>query len=638
MKKIIIPGVAAAAVIALAVAALPLLISGDMVRTSLLDRARAITGREMQFAGNPKVLFWPFLGVEISDVNFRDDIGGSTAPPILSMPKLKGKLSIPSALQGKVVFSEFQFIRPKFNLKVYSTGQTSWSFPDGKVWGVLEDARKLRDQAAPDGPVDVSQLEDIRLGRFIVEDGIVEFENEITGIAENITNLNGTMDWPTIRSASTFSGRGIWRGDEILLKSSAQLPVMLFAGGSSPITLDVDSNPFVLRFSGEANRLSGIFASGKMSLVTPSLRRLANLFGAELEPGSSLSEFQASGNVSATFEQIEMSDGKFNLDGNVASGTLRLASAETGNLRLSGTLAYDSFDFAPYALGAEMAATGDDGASLIEIASSIEADLRFSAARASIGSLNVTNLAGGVIAKGGKLMFDIGNADLGAGVLVAKLEADEEDGVPVFQGTFNLTGIDLGQFPAFRENSRIYLSGASDLRAKISARGNGFQQLVRNLDGTVNVKMASGKISGLDYPGIIAGLESSNTEAAGSAFANAAAATNVTQLEINANINRGVAWIRNSGFAVAGRPAHLIGKIDLPLGSMALWSYVSDKSATPEQQARPTGLPSDTSRRFFLGGTLTQPLFLPEISEGTIRAGSSAVTPAQESGTPAVNN
>ena len=261
IKRMLIAAFGILALLAIITVALPFAISSDSVRTHLLQRAKEVTGREMAFSGNPRVSLRPFLGIEINDVVFRDQFGADSSTPILSMPKLKGRLSLAAALSGEVKLTEFQFVRPKFNLKIYSTGQSSWQFPEGKVWATLDDARRIRSETPTNETPDMSKLTAISLGKFTILDGIIEYENEITGNSETITNFNGILQWTDTRSPWSFDGNGIWRGDVMRMKSSAQSPLMLMAGGSSAITAQIESEPLKLDFVGEANRLADLFAS-----------------------------------------------------------------------------------------------------------------------------------------------------------------------------------------------------------------------------------------------------------------------------------------------------------------------------------------------------------------------------------------
>ena len=126
MKKIAAIIIVAIGLVALGFVALPLLVSSEAVRETMIERARQITGREMQFTGTPEITFYPFLGIELNNVTFRDAYGPKDAPPLLQMPVLNGKLSVTAALSGSIEVTEFHFVRPVFNLSVYETGRTNW--------------------------------------------------------------------------------------------------------------------------------------------------------------------------------------------------------------------------------------------------------------------------------------------------------------------------------------------------------------------------------------------------------------------------------------------------------------------------------------------------------------------------------
>lgn len=610
MKRLLFIVAAVIGMMAVVAMALPLVISSDAVRQSLIERAREITGREMTFSGDPSVSFSPFLGIEIQNVVFRDPFAVDDAPPILSMPELRAELSLASALKGNIVISHFRFIRPEFHLKIYSTGQTSWTFPQGKVWKTLAEGRMVRDNTLPGEPPDIGAISNVSLGTFSVSDGMIVYDNAITGTNETVTNFNGTLSWPDIRSAWKFSGNGIWRGDVFNLVSTAEQPIMLLAGGNSNITAEISSEPLNIRFTGDANRFADLYWNGRVELTSPSLRRVINLLGGAVEPGSTFSNFSASGNISGTIDQFQLKDAALSLDGNKGTGSFGITQTATGTARISGTLAYSSFDAAPYLLALKERATGErSGASLLGLFRETALDLRLSSAKVILPESEFRNFAGGILASDGRMMIDIGNANLDDGLLVGSVEAEDKPHTMALAANLNLSRIDPSQLPYLKNVIAVRPAGRSNIRIKLASWGEDVDTLAGNLEGSFQLAMARGVLRGLNFSAIRASLVEPNGSSDNIRIGLEGGETPVSDLELDIPINRGVAHIQQCRFSVGDFSAELWGKADLRLGNLAIWGNLKTaKETPPTEQAG--------AKQFFLGGTLRQPLFVPEVFAG----------------------
>lgn len=607
-KKIIYLISALLLFLTLAAIALPFVISSDAVRAHLLMRAEQITGREMTFTGTPKVLLNPFLGVEISNVVFKSDFSEADEKPILSMERLRAKLSVASALTGNVELNEFQFIRPEFNLNVYSTGQSSWQFSEGKMWKVLQDARRLRDSTETGQEVDISLLPSIPFGNFKILDGVVSYENEITGIAETISNLNGDVNWKSTSSPFNFTGDGIWRGDAMKIQAQANSLIMMLAGGSTPMEFDLQSEPIALSFSGLVNRFSDVFMDGKLEVNSPSLRRFANLFDAKLPAGATLGQFTAAGDFSGTIEQFELGKTQLSLDGNEATGNLNFSVTENAVSRLTGTLAFTQFDMSPY-FQLLQSATDQELPAQGELASldNLEMDLRISSPIVNAPNFEIANFAGGVKSKDGIFSINIGNADIADGILVGDLSiASSEENFNI-KTDINISGFNFENMAYFSNFGTIKPTGLGEIDLKLESEGADVSGLIRNLTGETKVSLKEGEIQGLDLGKFKQVIENQNEDSTQVQVNNISEGdtTPFDTLELTALVNHGVSWVTKSLISSEELQSTIVGKIDLFSGTLALrGNFLSEN---PDDQKPPLKLGS-----FFIGGTVAKPLYVVE--------------------------
>lgn len=603
MNKLVIAALLGVAALIAATMALPWLISSEAVRASLHQRAIEITGRQMTFNGDPKVALSPFLGIEINDVAFKGGPDGRTN--LLTIPTLRAKLSVTSALRGKVQISEFQFVRPQFDLRILPNGKTNWAFGDGEVWQVLQEAKRVRDQTETGKAPDLSQVSDVPLGRFSVLDGIITYEDLQNGRKETVSNLSGTLSWPSTRSAWKFDGSGIWRGDQVAFSLGASTPIMLLAGGSSPIVADIKSEPMTLTFKGEANRFSDFFVAGNVTARSPSLRRTINFFGGDTGTGASFSNFQAAGKIAGTLRDLQLSAGTFSLDGNTYSGSLRLGSGEGAERRLSGTLASQSLDLSPYTASI---GTPDGILSLSRIVNRTEMDIRLSAKSVGIGDAKISDFAGSVISRKGEFSLDIGNAAIGGGLAVGKLTAALEGEEAVLATKVNLSGINLSAVDAFKQFGALSPSGIANLDVDMRSKASAEESFGNNVDGIFSLRMENGLLRGVDFsqlrPSLEAPVEGSSRVEIGGALAQ----TPVREFILNANVNHGVAWIGDSSFLIDDYRSRISGKADLRSGNLAIWGLMQKQDENADWRSH---------SQYFLGGTLTEPLYVPQFTVGT---------------------
>lgn len=607
MKRFIFASIILVLAIIATAFTLPYFISGDAVRAQLIQRAKQITGRDMQFSGTPKVSLNPFLGIEINDVVFPDQFNGEGSKPILQMPKLKGRLSIAAALRGEVKFSEIQFVRPVFNLKIYSTGQSSWHFPEGKVWSALAEAQNLISEKKAGDPIDTSTLTKLNIGSFSIFDGIVEYENEINGSLEKFTSLNASFNWKNTAAPWSFNGSSIWRGDLMQFDVGTTKPLLLMAGGASELTVQIISEPLIFDFDGKANNLSNLFFDGNITASSPSLRRLLNFMGNDLDADSSLGQFGIDGNLSGTMSQIKVEEAQVSLDGNESIGNISYIYSDTGTSRLSGTLAFSNFDLAPYLGDISMTPKGGNsgmggaGLATLNQLSSFEMDLRISSKTVSCNLFTLTNFAGGIITKNGSMTIDIGSADYADGNVVGSIVAGVVEDKLSLATKLNFTDINGAKLLPPNMSSTISLTGTGNIEIRLRSAGESKSELTRNLTGETTFELKDGLLVGID----LLTIKNSNStdpqdqeEPVIPAIGKNAAPTKFSSLLIKTMINRGVGWLSDSTIESDEIKTVLIGKLDLHLGTLAL---------------RGRFLENDVYvGNYFIGGTLQQPLWVSQ--------------------------
>ncbi|MCB1462418.1 MAG: AsmA family protein [Nitratireductor sp.] len=597
MKRLIALGLVLAAVLGGAVAALPFLVSSESVRVRIIEQAQTLTGRRMSFRAAPKVFFNPYLGIAIDSVIFEGPNRRPEDPPLVEMEELRGRVAILPALIGRVEVTQYQFVRPRFNLKVFADGHVSWQFPNGKVWQLLEQAREKRQATEPNAKVDLSGITRLNIGQFEIIDGTIGYENEQTGTKELITNVNAKLNWPDSASAATMSGSTIWRDEALEFSVRTNQPLLLMAGGTSGSTAAIKSGAFQFQFGGGANLLANLHLSGEASLSAPSIPRLVNLFGGDMQTASTPGQFSASGNINGTPKLLQLTEAEMSIDGNKGRGVIQLARTGSGRPQLNATLAFKTFDFSPYlaTLRQEAEINRPELAGL-DLIDRFDSDIRLSAGEAKLGALSVGAFAGAVTLRNGELAFDLGNGNLFGGAAMGSLSIKKSENGLDFAGQANLSAIKLiSMFDTLRPSARVRVNATSDVKLSARSSGKSAREVIDGLRGWVSLKAGEGTLSGVDAAQLLAaGNQEDET-----GVLELSGTTPFKSLNGDFIFNQGAVWVRGFDLVSAKLQAKLFGRADLSSGGLALRVRIAKANAGE------IGAPEAF---LFVGGVASSPL------------------------------
>lgn len=596
-----IVGAVLAVLLGLVLVALPVLVSTDKVRQRIIAQAEAITGRSISFRDPPRVTFSPFLGIEISNVIFAAAGGAAGEPPLLQAERLRGRLEILPALLGQIRVHRYQFVRPRFSFRIRADGSASWAFPAGEMWTVLEQARQARAAAAPGAAPDFSSLGSVDIGEIEIVDGSGEFIDERNGSRESVSNLNGAATWRTTGAPASIAARAIWRGEAFALDGRIGQPLVLLAGGSSPLDFTLRSDAISVAFKGEANRLANLQLRGTGRIETPSIRRVMELAGDPLAPGSTLSAFKVSGKLEATQKLLAFSDAEIAMDGNSAKGSLQIARLGKPRPKISGTLAIGALDLSPYT--GTVRQDMQDGRNALDrlaLAEHMEFDLRISAETATLGGAVFDDVAATFTLRPEGMLIDIGNASAFGGSLTAQAAVKRSAGQATIETKAILASLDARTLiDVLGPDAPYRITG--NLTGEASARSYGATQeeLLRHLAGSIELEVTNGEIAGID----LAKLRQHAAERQMPADLAPAGQTAFRRLVASLDLYRNLVLVRESVLANSQLDARMSGKAALGPGGIALRiEFAEPAGATRTAPATP-------DNPVFVGGTIGAPLF-----------------------------
>lgn len=587
------------------VASLPFFVSSDAVETRIVEHVRELAGRKILLRDTPRILFSPFLGIEISGVIFEDPNSAADDPPPVRMEKLRGQLDIMSALFGRVEIRRYQLVRPHFNFHTHADGSASWGVPKGKLWDVFLRARQAREQGGSEG--ETAQALPVSLGQFEIIDGTIEYTDEATGSAEIVTNVNARISWAQADAPLSIIGNCIWRDEAIEYTLRSEKPVTLMSGSNTPLSLGLKSGAFDMNFQGQANTLSDVHFSGKVQFSSPSIRRLAGFLGHELRSGSTLSEFSVEGDVKGTLRQLQLTNVAVAMDGNRGRGVLQITRAGDRNALINGTLAAEQLDFSPYVAAlrqdVETAVSAGSGDRLLDL---LDLDLRLSAPAAKVGPTVVTDFAASVTTHKSEAVLSIGNAVLFGGTLIGKVGYARTDEGSRVQVKAVHSGLDTAALSTALGLRRISLTGKADAEFQIRSQGTSNKSLIEKSWGDLTLTMKTGTVEGVNFNQL---YEAAAQEGEGSEGLELAGRTPFQNLEGKIAFSGKSAWIRSIRLDDRQLSTQLAGRSALDMSAIALsvrMKRASEQASADASDESVDRMPGELP--LFIGGSLETPL------------------------------
>ncbi|MEZ5841545.1 MAG: AsmA family protein [Hyphomicrobiales bacterium] len=528
MRRVIIGLSAAALLVAASVAIVPVLISTDAVKQQVAEQISAWTGAPVTLTGEPVITVFPDITVKLKGVAIAG-AGGRDAPPLLTTEILRGSLRILPLLKGQIEVADFVMIRPRLDLAIDAEGHGNWEFAGGTIAAGLS--------SGGDG-----MGSDLRLGTFVMQDGIVTFRNAKTGFRTEATDIDVEVDWPALDRAGAAAGRFVWGGEVVEANVSADEPIALFNGQRTDLKFALAAPPLQLAFDGEANRVADLQLDGKLRVSTPSARRLVSWAGGDVGPGSTFGPFSISAQVNAIGWSASFTDAAIELDGNKAEGVLAAKHGEARPL-VQGTLAFETLDLSAYGgllKGGDAAGTGGwrDAPLPTDLLGALDLDLRISAGRVLLGKAKLGRTAASAVVRDRRLALEVGETVLYGGHGEGSMTVEGHDDGITGRATFALSDVKLGaMLPDFFEHPA--LEGDCTASADLQGRGATYAALLQTLSGSAKTAITTGAIAGPNVVRLI-------TSALGQALPNGADTgdrTSFSEARATASIAGGIATV-----------------------------------------------------------------------------------------------
>lgn len=394
----------------------------------------------------------------------------------------------------------------------------------------------------------------------------------------------------------TAKGRLAYRG-ELLDFDMAFAPQPADSAEPVKVRANVKGAYLTLAFNGRMSPGDrGRIVAENAEIALSNVREAADWLGATWPAGSGLGAFTAKGELALDERSISFSNANFTLDGNAASGTLALTFADD-RPAIEGTLAFGTFDLAPYASPVQSSAIARatgwltslrvPGLAESSLLNELDADLRMSAANVTNGSERLGRAAASVTVKGGKLygelvelVFDQGGSGEG------QFTADVTGGDPRYTVRADLTDLDFAMLPR-PETGPAVLDGIGNLKLDLATEGGSETALIRSLSGTVSVEMREASRLGIDVNALPASVSVAPNE--GGWGAAASGTTTLSGLAARFSAVGGVFTADGVEARMGNRTARLIGSMDIDSAAVDFVLSLDEMPGAEGQSGKPVG-------------------------------------------------
>jgi AsmA protein len=573
----------------------PYLIPTATVEREARAAVAALTGARLEVAGGSDFDFWPYPKVTMRNVRLvATGEGISQAPDLMAADEVSVTFSLIGAVFGSPAFDAFELRRPRVSIGWTPDGTLNWQRGGWLTAAV---------QAVSEGDQSqVSTTGQRRIGTVTVIDGTIHVDDRRRGEKYSISDLNGSIKWPSLGASLGITLKGVLNGEVFNWAMLCDQPLVLLAGQNAQMKTSFTADPLTANFEGIANLSGNAFLSGDLQVGTPSIRHLLAWRGTDIGAAGNLGRINVEAAITTAGHTAKLDKLKLGIEESNATGVLDIALPPRGLPRVGGTLAFDRIDLR--ALMTAFSPLPGDGGNEDEFDAhsidEIRMDLRLSAGEAALEPFTLADLAAGIRIEEGKASLDIGDSQFMGGRMSGRVLLTERGLRGGGQLQMSLRDVDFagiartlslgGPLPLGRGTADFALATEHPVATTTGA----------DLTGHFRLNLMNGSVSGFDRAAFerLAGENSffSMAEVAGGDFPFATA-------DIEGKIDRGLAEITRARIE-GDKVLTLSGIVPYRSGSLALAGTIAETQAQDSDVVKPT-------LNFFVGGSWPDPVISP---------------------------
>lgn len=569
----------------------PFLISTNVVRESIEQSVEQWTGHNATIGGVSTIKFWPEPEVTLTDITIHSYSQGEHRT-LATIRELSASFDLMEAVLGQPVFEDFRLTEPHVFMSRDKDGRVHWA--DG---GQLSDAMS---KAVANGDRQrLDQALDAPIGEVQVRNGIVEIAGETDGRNLRFDAVNGVMDWPHLSDTATIRGEAVVRGKKIGVDIRSTQPLLLLDGRSGDFEGTASADIGFAKFDGLASLTPRGYFSGNAELRASDMPAALRWFGSDPRLVDGLQSASVSARLIADRQELRFEELSLGLNDERASGLLELDTPASAPSKLSGTLAFDHIDLRRLLIALEPAISRDQHA-LPSLISNLDLDIRLSSQVASLGGLQLNDVALGLMSSAQQFRLDILDSDLQPGRMTGRISTlrssgDTPNDLQNVAFRAAVRGVD---FAAIAQQLQLKgpvpaAQGSLDILLDVPRPIN--QDTLNAAVGTINFQTGSGKLNGIDMQAI---RQLAMQKPYFTLSDTTTGAVEFDSVKATATIRNGIADLQDTEIAGRNETIALAGAVPLANSSLALSATVTPKDGSQKLN-------------FFIGGAWPTPILWP---------------------------
>ncbi len=549
------------ALLAAAVAAVPLLVPTTSLRGEIESRVGHATGRVFKIHGALTFSLFPSIGLDARDVTLSNMPGGK-ARDMLRVGHMRIAASLWPLFSGRIEAREIVLDQPVAALEVARDGTANWEL---KV---------------PDGVGGAGQLSARTIFSGVtIRGAAVSYDNERLGIHRALSALDAKVAITQIAKPLSAQGSFTFLGRR--LDYTAKIGTLQSLLGGHATNVDVDAHAEFVHAAFIGFVSAGGTAKGSGSLRTTSLKGLAAWLGHPVSAGSGLGPLTALAQVAARDRRVVLTGIQAKLDGMTVGGAL---TADVGGAvpQIIATLALDRLDLNTYlSLGANPASPAPRGPPSggwsktpvkLDLIKLVDGHLTLAVGALTVLHLKASKATIAVTLDHGLMTAHLGPMTLYGGSGSAALTVDGRGAVPLIANKLTFNAIAMGPFLADTIGVDK-LDGQGTITLDVASKGAAPDAIMRALWGKGAVAIGRGSVRGVDMGQVARTVQTILSAGA----TGQSATTPFDRFGGSFSIQNGILW--NGDLKLDSAFIHMKGAGHLDLGNQTIAYRIEPKAS-----------------------------------------------------------
>ncbi|MBL4616857.1 MAG: AsmA family protein [Robiginitomaculum sp.] len=538
-----------------------LLVPTETYKQTIEQQASATLDRQVTITGPVKLHIFPSISASATQVTIANPPGFS-GENFAHIGQLRVGVKLLPLFSKKVEITEFILERPQISLEKNKHGIANW------IIGSQQSAKKSKNGFVREKGNNNFQAQ---LGDVRIIDGTASYIDQSTRKKTSIEKINLTLKLPGMNKKMNLSASLELDGKPFSLTAELSSLGGFLQGNQTPFSLTAGGELINFTFDGEFSEAKEIRFSGDMDLNIPSLQKLMQVNGNQINfRPDTFGTFAINGKVKGAMDILSFTSANLVFDQIIGSGNF--SAIFTGKKpELIGDLQINTLDLNPYLPPVPPPGTKIESWSKqsLELGVLKAANASFNLSVASLKARNIEFTTTNVTTKlvNGRLEAIISDSQLYGGTNTGVLVVNTRRNTPSF--SFKSQIKDVSALPLLTAAAGIEnIEGTGELQLDIKGVGKSIDAIMRSLSGNANMQVRDGAIRGVNLASVLRNAQSYLLTGALSAEAGQTAKTDFSSLKGSFVISKGVA--RNTDMFMTGPLVRVNGQGQIDLGRQTI--------------------------------------------------------------------